>query len=130
MVSDDKEVDDEVAHGKNILRRLKRAFLKRAEQVEAIALHMKTCKYKIILCGDFNDTSASYSYEKLSRNLKDAFIDKGIGFGRTYAGKWPQFRIDYIFHDKSLNCYQYKRSEETFTDHYPITAYFDNINWN
>lgn len=126
----ENDTKDEVANGKNILRRLKRAFLKRTKQVEMIAMHIKTCKYKIILCGDFNDTGASYTYEKLSKNLQDAFIEKGLGFGRTYAGKWPQFRIDYILHSYGLKCSAYKRSSETFTDHYPITAFFDNINWN
>lgn len=121
----DKDPKDEVKKSKNILRRLKRAFIKRTRQVEMIALHIKTCKYKIILCGDFNDTAASFAYQKLSKNLKDAFIEKGNGFGRTYAGKWPQFRIDYILHDKKLKCLKYQRSQETYTDHFPITACFE-----
>lgn len=128
-VTGEKEAEDEMEKSKNILRRLKRAFLKRTKQVEMIVTHMRTCRYKIILCGDFNDTAASYAYEQLSKSLNDAFIEKGMGFGRTYAGKWPQFRIDYILHDKALTCSKYKRSSETFTDHYPITAYFDNIKW-
>jgi endonuclease/exonuclease/phosphatase family metal-dependent hydrolase len=122
-VISDKDADDELEHSKNILRRLKRAFTKRSKQVEMITAHLKTCRYEIILCGDFNDTPASYAYQKLSRNLKDAFIEKGNGFGKTYAGKWPQFRIDYILHDKAFKCKKYQRSDETFTDHYPITAY-------
>jgi len=129
VISEEKDAEDEVANSKNILRRLKRAFLKRTMQVDMIVLHMKLCPYKILLCGDFNETAASYSYQQLSKKLKDAFVEKGLGFGRTYAGKWPQFRIDYILHDKSLHCNKYKRSDETFTDHYPITAYFDNIDW-
>ncbi len=129
-VVSEKNAEDEVANSRNILRRLKRAFLKRARQADMIALHIKTCPYKIIVCGDFNDTAASYAYQKLSKNLNDAFIEKGLGFGRTYAGKWPQFRIDYILYGKELHCSNFKRSDETFTDHYPITAYFDNINWN
>jgi endonuclease/exonuclease/phosphatase family metal-dependent hydrolase len=124
-VISDKDAKDEVEKSKNILRRLKRAFIKRTRQVEMIAVHMKTCRHKIILCGDFNDTAASYAYEKLSSGLKDAFIEKGKGFGRTYAGKWPQFRIDYILHSKKLKCLKYKRHEETYTDHYPITAFFE-----
>jgi len=126
-VISEKNAEDEVGNSKNILRRLKRAFLSRTKQVEMIVLHMKTCPYKIVVCGDFNDTAASYTYEQLSTNLRDAFIDKGLGFGRTYAGKWPQFRIDYILHSKELHCSGFKRSVETFTDHYPITAYFDNL---
>jgi endonuclease/exonuclease/phosphatase family metal-dependent hydrolase len=129
VVSEEKDAEDEMKNSTNILRRLKRAFVKRAKQVDMIVAHMKTCRYKIIICGDFNETAASYSYQKLSRNLNDAFIEKGNGFGKTYNGKWPKFRIDYILHDKSLHCSNYKRSDETYTDHYPITAYFDNVNW-
>jgi endonuclease/exonuclease/phosphatase family metal-dependent hydrolase len=125
MMAKEKDVDNELQKGKNILRRLKRAFTMRSRQVEMIAAHMKTCRYKIILCGDFNDTAASYAYETLRDNLKDCFIEKGHGIGRTYAGKWPQFRIDYILHDKKIKCKRYERSSETFTDHYPITAWFE-----
>ena len=123
-VISEKDAEDEVENGKNILRRLKRAFTKRTKQVDMIVAHMKTCKHKIVICGDFNDTPASYTYQQLAAKLNDAFIEKGVGFGQTYAGKWPQFRIDYILHDKSLTCLNYKRNNETFTDHYPITAYF------
>jgi len=28
---------------------------------------------------------------------KDAFVESGIGFGNSYMGKFPSFRIDYIF---------------------------------
>jgi endonuclease/exonuclease/phosphatase family metal-dependent hydrolase len=119
--------DHQVANSKNILRRIKLAFVKRTQQVEMITTHMKTCRYKIILCGDFNDTAASYCYERLSDGLNDAFSARGNGFGRTYAGKWPQFRIDYILYDKALECTGYEKSAETFTDHYPITARFANI---
>lgn len=122
-LQDDDDAKDELENSKSILRRLKRAFVKRAAQAELIHASIKSCKYKIILCGDFNDTPASYSYNLISDDLKDAFVEKGSGFGRTYAGKFPQFRIDYIFHSKDMKCTQFTRSEETFTDHFPITAY-------
>jgi endonuclease/exonuclease/phosphatase family metal-dependent hydrolase len=124
-----KDRSDEVKAGTNILRRLKRAFVKRTAQVDLIVTHMRTSRYPVILCGDFNDTAASYAYQQLSSGLEDSFIEKGVGFGITYAGKWPQFRIDYILHSDELNCSDYRRGRETFTDHFPITAYFDNINW-
>jgi endonuclease/exonuclease/phosphatase family metal-dependent hydrolase len=124
-VISEKDANNEITNSKNILRRIKRAFTKRTRQVEMITKHMKSCKYKIILCGDFNDTVASYAYQTLSKNLNDAFLEKGKGFGKTYAGKWPQFRIDYILHDQRLKCKAYERSQQTFTDHFPITAYFE-----
>lgn len=117
------DTEEDLEKGKNVLRRLKRAFTKRAKQVEAIKTHMASCPYKIILCGDFNDTPASYAYKELSEKLKDCFVEKGFGFGRTYAGEWPQFRIDHIFHGEAFGCSRFQRAEETFTDHFPITAH-------
>jgi endonuclease/exonuclease/phosphatase family metal-dependent hydrolase len=125
VISENKDAEEELAHSKHIVKRLKRAFTKRTKQVEKVRAHMKKCRYKIILCGDFNDTVASYAYEALSEELKDAFLEKGNGIGRTYAGKWPQFRIDYILHSEKLKCLKYARSTETFTDHYPISAIFE-----
>lgn len=127
-VISEADAQNEVAKSKNILRRLKRAFIKRSRQAEMIALHMSTCPYKIILCGDFNDTAASYVYEKLTRDLEDAFMVKGSGLGRTYAGDWPQFRIDYILFGKGIHCAEYKRHDETFTDHHPVSASFEKKN--
>lgn len=124
-IQSDDDAKDELENSKSILRRLKRAFVKRAEQAEKVAANIKTCRYKIILCGDFNDTPASYTYNLISKNLNDAFTEKGHGLGITYAGKFPQFRIDYIFHSKNMKCKDFNRHSETFTDHYPITAYLD-----
>lgn len=121
-IQDEDDAQDELENSKNILRRLKRAFVKRSSQAEKVAVSLKDCKYKIILCGDFNDTPASYTYRIISNNLNDAFIAKGNGLGITYAGKFPQFRIDYILYSKEFKCDGYFRSEETFTDHYPVTA--------
>jgi endonuclease/exonuclease/phosphatase family metal-dependent hydrolase len=123
-IQSDKDVEDELESSKSILRRLKRAFVKRSEQAEKVAASISSCPYKIILCGDFNDTPASYAYHLLTENLNDAFIEKGSGFGRTYAGKFPQFRIDYILHSKEIKCKRFTRSDETYTDHFPITASF------
>jgi len=127
-VVSEKNATNELENSKSILRRLKRAFVKRSRQADMVALHMSTSPHRIIVCGDFNDTAASYVYHRLSQNLNDAFIQKGAGFGRTYAGEWPQFRIDYILYNKDLVCIDYKRDEETFTDHYPVTAYFEKKN--
>jgi endonuclease/exonuclease/phosphatase family metal-dependent hydrolase len=125
VMSDEKDAEDEMENSKNILRRLKRAFVKRTKQVEMISLQMKTCRHKMILCGDFNDTPASFAYQQLSSGMKDCFVEKGNGLGRTYAGKWPQFRIDYLLHGKRLKCVKYERPGQTFTDHFPISATFE-----
>ena len=114
---------EEIEGSKNILRRLKLAFIKRSEQATIVAQHMAECKYKKIICGDFNDTPSSFAYRKLKGDLNDAFIESGSGLGKTYAGKLPALRIDYILYSNSFESYNYKNFPETYTDHYPISCY-------
>ena len=115
--------DPDLDRSKSIFRRLKKGFLVRAGQAELVKAHMAGCKYKIILCGDFNDTPSSYAYHLLSGNLKDAFGQSGRGIGKTYHGKLPFLRIDYILHDKSFNSNNYGIYPESLTDHYPVSCY-------
>lgn len=121
--NDSIDAKDEVEKSKNILRRLKRAFVKRAKQAEVIAAHIQACPYKVILCGDFNDTPASFVYNTIRGDLEDAFIESGSGFEQTYAGKFPRFRIDYILYSKDFKSKDYHHLTETLTDHYPIVTY-------
>lgn len=125
----DKKNDTERLKGsKNIIKRLKRGFIKRSIQVDILKEHMDASPHPIILCGDFNDTPASYVYGVLSRNLKDAFQQSGFGFGRTYVGVFPSFRIDYILHDKKFHSSGYNTIRKAYSDHYPIycTIYLNN----
>ncbi|HWY38396.1 MAG TPA: endonuclease/exonuclease/phosphatase family protein [Bacteroidia bacterium] len=115
--------DSSLTESKNITKRLRDGFLKRARQAEMVAAHMKTCPYKIILCGDFNDTPSSFAYYTLGKDMNDAFRQSGVGIGKTYHGSLPFLRIDYILHDKSFESYNYQRYPESLTDHYPITCY-------
>ena len=121
--NDTTDTKDELEKSKNILRRLKRAFVKRVVQADVINTHISNCRYKIIVCGDFNDTPASYVYNTIRGNLKDAFIESGSGFEQTYAGKFPRFRIDYILHSQEFKSKNYHHLTETLTDHYPIVSY-------
>ncbi|NLF41525.1 MAG: hypothetical protein GX587_02405 [Bacteroidales bacterium] len=105
--------------GKRIFRRLKRAFLSRAEQAELVAEHIAKSPYPVILTGDFNDTPSSYVYRVLSKNLRDAF-HAGRGLGRTYVGSVPSFRIDYIMHSKTFDAYDFVTGNKKFSDHYPV----------
>lgn len=120
-VESDKEFKKE---SKQIIKRLRKAFIKRAAQAELVARHMKTCPYPIIVCGDFNDTPSSYAYYTLSDRLEDSFCESGNGFSQTYVGgSFPSFRIDYIFHSKILKSESYNKGDVLFSDHYPISCY-------
>ncbi len=123
LKNDTSDTKDEMEKSKSILRRLKRAFVKRGKQAEVIAAHIASCPYKVVVCGDFNDTPASYVYKTIKGDLKDAFMESGSGFEQTYAGIFPRFRIDYILFSKGLVSKSYYHLSETLTDHYPIVSY-------
>jgi endonuclease/exonuclease/phosphatase family metal-dependent hydrolase len=115
---------DEMEVSKNILRKLKRAFVKRSQQADKVAQHIKSSPYPVIVCGDFNDTPSSYVYRTLGNGLEDAFVESGNGFGRTY-GKFPSFRIDYILNSAKFKTYDFRTIKEDLSDHYPISCYFE-----
>jgi endonuclease/exonuclease/phosphatase family metal-dependent hydrolase len=121
-IESDKDLKKE---SKQIMKRLKKAFIKRAAQAEQVARHIRTCPYPVILCGDFNDTPSSYAYYTLAYRFIDAFCESGKGLSQTYVGgSFPSFRIDYIFHSKELLTANYKKDEVVYSDHYPITCEF------
>lgn len=109
---------------KQILSKLKTAFVKRSHQVDAIAGHISQCTYPIIVCGDFNDTPASYAYRKVKKGLVDAFVESGKGTGQSYLGKYPSFRIDYIMHSKSFISSGFETGGIHSSDHLPIFTMF------
>lgn len=116
---------EELENSKNILRRLKRAFIKRSVQSEQVAEHIAQSPYPVFVCGDFNDPPVSYAYHTISENLYDAFMESGKGFGRTYVGKFPSFRIDHILHNKNYKAYDFKTIHQQLSDHYPLCCYLE-----
>lgn len=75
-----------------------------------------------VIAGDFNDTPASYFYQQASKLLKDSYVEQGRGFGTTYHGPFPAFRIDYILHSPDMEALSYKRISTPISDHYPIVV--------
>ena len=116
---------EELEKSKNILKRMKKAFIKRSIQTELVAEHISRSPYPVIICGDFNDPPASYSYHTISKNLRDAFVESGNGFGRSYVGKFPSFRIDYILHSNQYKAYEFRTIREELSDHFPICCYLE-----
>lgn len=105
-----------------IIDKLRIAYPKRADQALKVAEHAKTSPYPVIICGDFNDTPMSYTYNQFNRFLTDAFRQNSWGIGTTYIGKVPAGRIDYIFYDSKLNSADFKIQAEEFSDHRAISC--------
>jgi endonuclease/exonuclease/phosphatase family metal-dependent hydrolase len=102
--------------------KLKYAFLKRTDQVVKIKNHAATCPYPYIISGDFNDTPASFAVNEMSKGMKNAFREKGVGLGRTYNGNFPNYQIDYIMTSPQFDVINYKIIEKKLSDHYPVRS--------
>ena len=107
-----------------VYRKLRSAFEKRAEQARRVVEHLKTSPYPVIVCGDFNDTPMSYTYNQFQLALLDAFSGSGKGLGTTYVGRLPAGRIDYLFYSPLLNAAQFKIQKQTRSDHRAISCVF------
>lgn len=116
------QASDENSQAFKLLNKVLDAYPIRAEQAKKLTQHMKNSPFPIIVCGDFNDAPMSYTYNQFHRFLDDAFLNTSFGIGRTYAGKVPAGRIDYIFHDQSMGSSNFVIQKETVSDHFAISC--------
>lgn len=94
-------------------------MIARAGQANMLAMDMRECEVPIIVCGDFNDVPYSYVYNTMLGDKVDGFKECGSGFMYTFRGN-KKVRIDYIFHDKSMEGISYYKKDLSYSDHYPV----------
>jgi endonuclease/exonuclease/phosphatase family metal-dependent hydrolase len=116
----DKESD--IKESKNIIAKFKKGFLKRQIQAERIRTEIEQSPYPVIVTGDFNDVPNSYAYHTIGKGMKNAFVERGAGLGRTFSGISPVLRIDNIFVDERIDVKQFMRIKKKMSDHFPILA--------
>ena len=118
----DPEIEAKTA---KLYHKITRAYDLRQWQAKSIRAHIDSCKKPVIICGDFNDSPASYSAHKIGHGFKDSFRSSGKGFGATFYGEpFPPYRIDYIFHDKQYNDFGHTICTDIdISDHKPIYTY-------
>lgn len=105
---------------KGIARKLKRNFEKRSVQADSVSRYIHDGNHRVVVCGDFNDTPMSYTYNKMRGSLVDAFKAKGRGVIYTYKGFFGVLRIDYIFHSRDFETLSYESSYHELSDHNPV----------
>ena len=105
-----------------LIKKASETFKMQQEQAELFVKHKQQSPYKIIICGDFNNTAYSYVYKEIKGDLKDGFQEAGNGFGRTFDFRYFPVRIDFILVDDTFEVDSFKVYEEKLSDHYPIRA--------
>lgn len=109
---------------RSIARKLAVAFGKRSDQAREVSALIKQSPYARIVCGDFNDTPASYAYRLISEDMQDPFTEFGKGFGPTYNGMFSLLRIDFILLPSTFSPLRYRVLREDLSDHYPVLLDF------
>lgn len=113
-----ENIDEEKS--KFIFKRLSEAFTIQQQQAEIIKSHFQNCKHPKIICGDLNNSAFSFVYRTIKGDLKDAFEEAGVGFGKSYNFKYYPARIDYVFVENKINVKQFKTIDTFFqSDHFP-----------
>ena len=100
--------------------RVREATIRRAEQVESLLRSEAASDVPCLVCGDFNDTPASYTYRMLCKTKKDSFVESGTGFSSTYSLLWPMIRIDYILLPQEFASARHETARIPWSDHYPV----------
>ena len=105
----------------NILAKIKDNSVKRARQAGVIADLISESPYPVVVCGDFNDVPASYTYTRMSKGLKDCFKRAGRGYAHSFHDFFEVFNVDYIMYDpQRFKCVYYNSPSLSFSDHNPV----------
>lgn len=105
----------------DILEQLKDNFQIRAKQAVQVRAVIDTTRYPVIVCGDFNDTPISFTYNHIKGNrLQDGFENCGKGYGHTFNGIKSLLRIDFIAYDTLFTGINYQSPHLPWSDHNPI----------
>jgi endonuclease/exonuclease/phosphatase family metal-dependent hydrolase len=102
--------------------KMKRSITRRPKQVDQVFSDIEKCPVESFVCGDFNDNPMSYTYFRMTRGRKDAFIEAGNGFGATFATLWPVLRIDYILFPERFKAVSHDIPRVPYSDHYPVVT--------
>ncbi len=115
-----EQVDKSIMLG--LLKHYQEFSSKRVDQAWVIRAHAATSPYPYVICGDMNDTPQSHLYQVLSEDLKDSFIEAGLGIEVTYDGGIPGLRLDYIFLEPEIEVIDHALEENIYSDHHMIIS--------
>ena len=94
----------------------------------AMVCREKIQKYghPIIVVGDMNAMPHTSVIQTVQGDLKDSFLEKGMGWGFSYPlEKYWGIRIDYQFHSKQITAWEYRTLNYVhFSDHYPTVGVY------
>ncbi len=118
-------VDEKEQLGISILNKMKRAFPLRAEGAERVLNGIDELAMPIVICGDFNDVPASWTYRLfLDKGFQDAYVATNFWPTYTFYPNYFYFHLDQIFYRGALRPLSVERLDVRSSDHLPLFATF------
>ena len=111
----------------NYYKSIKKGYNSRGRDVDSICSQLYgTDKFQLIILGDMNDVSGSYSICQLeSLGLQDAWWNGGFGIGGTRSVLGFPFRIDHILYGEHLELKEVRKIDANgLSDHDALSARF------
>ena len=98
----------------------------RASEADSINKAICAEKNPLIVMGDLNDVSGSYTISRIKDiGLSDAWWEGGLGYGSTFHNKWLRLRLDHILYkDSKLDLQYVKVIDSDLSDHNALVAGF------
>lgn len=98
---------------------------KRKEKARILKKAILESALPMIVMGDMNDFSASAPMDSLKdAGLKNAWWERGLGYGATYHEGWLRLRIDHIYYNDKLRLEGVKVVKTDLSDHNILIADF------
>lgn len=115
--------------GIGIIRKMEYAFPVRAEAAEKILNGMEDLAMPTIICGDFNDVPASWTYRLfLKAGFQDAYVATNFFPTYTFYPNMFYFHLDQIFYRGGVRPLSVERLNIRTSDHMPLLATFQILN--
>ncbi|MEI9917751.1 MAG: endonuclease/exonuclease/phosphatase family protein [Bacteroidota bacterium] len=105
------------------IRRLKDGIIYRTWHAKMTKEFIEKSPYPVVLCGDFNEPTHSYSYRVISKGLNSAFNVSGDIFDYTFFLKGMPIRIDHILTSPELRTKDFEITHGLkWSDHSPVSV--------
>lgn len=99
---------------------------RRTQEAGLIRDHLLMEDLPTIVMGDMNDFSGMSPLTTLEdAGLKDAWWERGNGYGATFHEGWMHFRLDHILYDSHWNVVSVKVVASDLSDHQPLVGVFE-----
>lgn len=140
LTSDDKQLYNDIAtlnrkvNTKSELRDVKHslydklsvAFSRRAGEAKAVRRIVDASGRNVIVCGDFNDTPASYSYLTVKGDdMRDSYVDCARWPVNTFNSSRLYFKIDHMLYRGGMRAIKATSPRVGASDHYPLVTTFE-----